>query len=251
MHLHPFRLHPFISVPILEESSLFTGQDVVGIEKDLRSEYVPTVNKLEKWLLIECKSEWIPDDNQTTNWSAIGLNEPDCDMGKVCPNLVTQFKRKVVIDPQATVEDCGEQMFCNSLHIEMASPQEYIARSADHARNSRNIASKQFGDMSKIDQPLYSKPPPILQRRQKRHVHYDRQYMQRMGYAAVRIGASGFLWLESSVPKANDSTTSSSDEKKEICAFKQFDFRKKCSSHQICYELVILILETSMLKKTL
>jgi hypothetical protein len=296
MHLHPYRLHPFIHVPSLESSELFTGLNLSVIKRS----YFTTVAKIEKFLLFEMKHEWITDDNQVTDWSAIGLPEPECELGDNCPNLLNQgllSKRKVVINPLITADVCTSDFgsFPSVSNVTILGNQQKVLsqdietthhgtsnNSGLHSMQSSNTSTdinrtrESFLEIYPIieDNNLTStskaieevdilqsnekkntdildsrrstsptpKPPPFV-RRPRRHIHYDHQYMQRMGYAAVRVGANGFFWLESSVPKANDLMTMSSEEKREMSFRKQTQFREAAISIQICYEIVLSTIE--------
>jgi hypothetical protein len=71
---------------------------------------------------------------------------------------------------------------------------------------------------------------------------FDKQYMHRKGYAVLRVGADAIVWLPCNAPRVSDTSTS-----KEESLLLLHDFTRNYSRVAICYDMVILIIETSLM----
>ena len=82
-------------------------------------------------------------------------------------------------------------------------------------------------------------------RRSDQRLNTDHQYLHRMAYACVRVGPNGFVWLSNNTGKVSDLNLSA--ERENLNLKKQKEFRSFCDSVSICYEVVLDIVEHSLL----
>lgn len=93
-----------------------------------------------------------------------------------------------------------------------------------------------FGNMAKKGE-RGSRPPRIP----------DRQYIHRTGYAAVRLGPHGFIWMPNLAPRASESITNV-EEKREIANATLLELEAFCETCGICFTVLIDIIEQNVLK---
>ena len=123
------------------------------------------------------------------------------------------------------------------------APPEYVHEdmSSNDGRGKTTISALSdsislLGAMSKRGE-RGSRPPRVP----------DRQYIHRTGYAAVRLGPQGFIWMPNLAPRASESITTV-EEKREIANSTLSELDAFCEKCGICFMILIDVIERSVLK---
>ena len=126
LQMHPFRGNPQIFVPNLttleytalsvsaEGHWIHTTEKKTISEAVLYNDYISPTHLIERVLLlaelrynkdkgINEVNDWVPDEKQRTDWSAMGLPEPPCHLKERCPNLLPDRYSSKNWSPEATL----------------------------------------------------------------------------------------------------------------------------------------------------
>jgi hypothetical protein len=216
LRIHPFRAQLY--VPILTNEKL----------KSIVSLY-PTrspVTVMENLFIRSESEKWIRDDPQYTDWKTI-------DAPAVLP---VEHGKSQLSD---MLSDLGHKPTGNSLTLQSTSSRRSLpdiklsaVRRNTSNHQEQNVMKSYYGKIGIVTTTSAKSTP-------------SRQYMHRNGFAALRVGTEGVVWLLNTSAKVNDINTPI-EEKRTIAlsAYKQFS--ERCMITSLCVEITIEIIEEAM-----
>jgi len=215
LQIHPFRSQPYIKLASTEFYENFIS--ILNYKS-------PTLI-IENLYFKEEYHEWIRDDSQETNWNHYGLpNYSDQSQ------LTLLFKDEPSTSNRGTISPSHTNQVTESLQTNDSS----------YSNSALQVIEKVFTSFA----PNLSNFKPRKMTKQPLKV-YDKQYCHRRGFAAVRFGSQGFVWLLNTGVRVND-ITQSSDEKKQEAIKTLANFQSICESISLNYEIVLEIVESTL-----
>jgi hypothetical protein len=228
LQVHPFRAPPLLKYPLVNVP--FPD----SVTRGILLEYPTLSVMVERLILIPDSSEWILDDHQRTNWEELGVKNSN--IGTDSPNRMS-LENPPSIHPEERV---GASQSPSKLKVLLDESSMKIVRARIGGEESENqTKSPAKITRQRLASILTSNLNPKPSRRSS--VVFDKQYMQRRGYAAIRIGANAIAVLPCSLPRVSDCTTS-----KEASMLVLDDFFKKYHKVALCYEIVLTLIEKSI-----
>jgi hypothetical protein len=218
LQVHPFRAQPYIPVP----SKIYLAP-IIPSPSNISST-LPS-NLINKWqspvelvenLFFRQGQGWIEDNERFTNWEELGLPIPDYS-NKAGTGHNFKYNVKNSPTPNKAIR-----------------PLSALSNSLGSSNNNNGIAD--------------IKPNDFIRRLQRTRNSTDRQYIHRKGFACVRVGAQGFIWLLNS--SARVSTTEAISINKEAAIRKLHELNMFCTAVGCCYDILIEIFEDAILQSS-
>ncbi len=216
LQVHPFRAQPYIQVP----STFVNNVHMSGLWS------ITAVLLVESLYFKDDKTEWIEHQEQHTDWEGLGLPVPYYNDTSGNKNMNATKKVTSSLSLNLSGDNVGRSF----------SPSNTFSVSLLHEVES-SIAIN-----SSITANNYSKPFVGNTIRRSRTTT-DRQYMHRKGFACVRIGAQGFVWLLNSAGRVSDLNVVTT---KELAMKKLHELKKFSEMIGIIYDILIETFENSM-----
>lgn len=219
--VHPYRAQPYI--PFVPNESF----RMVG------SLYPSPISLFENLFIKLNVNSWIKDDPQVTDWKPLGISSSSSE-GK--SNLTESLKNADASLPKppggglSSLESKKKNLPDIKISTYKRNPQSKTETATNLLHNAY------YGR-------IFSQPPPTSKNPP------DRQYMHRNGFAALRIGSEGIVWLLNTSARVNDINISA-DEKK-LCVSRSLEkLTNKLAAFSVSYDIMIDIIEEIIKAKT-
>lgn len=231
LQVHPFRAQPYIPVPLWSAKlpELNSGHRESNLAALSALGYSSPVKFVEKFFFVDRPDRWIEDDSRATDWQALGLPSPE-------------YSQDFVTRPSIGINSSSLSKAMRQDIAPFSFLSDSILRSNHKSAsgNSRGIAS---GVSASSEHP--SRAAAIVNEARKRRANLDRQYMHRMAYACVRVGAMGVVWLLNSSARLNDVGHNKDEVRSQAMATLK-ELQSYCNAVGFVSGMLIDIIETSM-----
>ena len=215
LQVHPFRAQPYIQVP----STFVNNVHMSGLWS------ITAVLLVENLYFKDDTTEWIEHQEQHTDWEGLGLPVPYYNDTSGSKNINANKKVSSSLSLNLSGDNVGRSF----------SPSNTFSISLLHEVES-SIAIN-----SSITANNYNKP--FVGNTIRRSRSTDRQYMHRKGFACVRIGAQGFVWLLNSAGRVSDLNVVTT---KELAMKKLHELKKYSEMIGIIYDILIETFENAI-----
>ena len=217
LQVHPFRAQPYIQVP----STSINNVHLSGLWS------ITAVLLVENLYFKDDKTEWIEHEEQHTDWEGLGLP---------IPYYNDNSGNKFVNANKKAFSSLSLNLSGDNSNVDRSfSPSSNFSISLLHEVES-SVAVNSLITANNYNKPLFGNTI-------RRSRSTDRQYMHRKGFACVRIGAQGFVWLLNSAGRVSDVNVVTT---KELAMKKLHELKKYSEMIGIIYDILIETFENAM-----
>ncbi len=227
LQVHPFRAQPYIQVP----SSFINNVHMSGLWS------LTAVLLVENLYLKQDKTEWIEHEEQHTDWEALGLPIPYNNNNN--NNKLASPNRKISSSLSLNSNASGD----NNNNNNHNNNNNNIGRSFSPSNTFSISLLHEVESSLAINNISIANNKNFVSNSIRRPRTTDRQYMHRKGFACVRIGAQGFVWLLNSAGRVSDLNVVTT---KELAMKKLHELKNYAEIVGIIYDILIETFENAM-----
>lgn len=235
LNVHPYRGQPYIPVP-------------QSTQARHHPEY-PTATAVVERIFFQSQTDvWMEDDEKKTDWEGLGIFYSD-DNFPHPPSGLSFLSPLPLSANESQSMYPGKGMTTTSNSAKMIEPRTGVNGQMSKLNSHSSelvvaLGSCCSGELAGKTTSSSSGTSNSIMRKSSRD-RRDRQYIHRCGYASVRVGSMGFVWLLNSNARVNDINIAAT-EKHAIVQQKLEELIRSCDSIGFCYDICIDMIETAI-----